>query len=246
MKRDDADVFRPPAFRPGLNDLPGALPDPGPTPGWTAAAVIRTLEPLALPARTERLRAVLSERIDSVTVALDNPHDPHNGSAVLRSCDAFGVQTLHVLSQHEPFLASRSISQGSHHWVDVVSHHSPTDLVETLRASRHSIVVTHPQGRLTLADLPRLPRVALVLGNEHAGVSPEIAALADDTLRIPMRGFVESLNLSVSAALVLEAATRGRAGDLSEAARENVYARWLQSTVPRADEVLLALKPSPG
>jgi tRNA (guanosine-2'-O-)-methyltransferase len=81
------------------------------------------------------------------------------------------------------------------------------------------------------------------LGNERDGVSQELTELADDTVRIPMRGFVESLNVSVTAAILVQAACQGRPSDLSERERQNIYARWLRKSVPRADEVLGALKP---
>lgn len=237
MKRTDPD-----AYAPTVTDAAGAaLPPPGPTPAWTASAVIAALEPLVLPERVERLKGVLAERLASVTVVLDRPHDPHNGSAVLRSCDAFGVQTVHVLASTEDFSISRNVAQGAQRWVDVRVHRDAASLVRTLRAADYRLVVTHPRGERTLVDLPNLGRVAVVLGNEHDGVLPELAQAADFRLAIPMRGFVESLNMSVSAALTVQAATAGRTGDLSPREAENVYARWLRATVPRADEVLAAL-----
>jgi len=237
MKRTDPDAYAPPVTRAPA----GALPPAGPSSRWTATAVIAALEPLVLPERVARLRAVLSGRLSSVTVVLDRPHDPHNGSAVLRSCDAFGVQTVHVLASAEAFSISRNVAQGAQRWVDVVTHDDPDTLVSALRSQRYRIALTHPEGECDLADLPRLERVALLMGNEHDGVLPALAAAADCRLRIPMRGFVESLNMSVSAALTVQAATAGRPGDLTPEEADNVYARWLRATVPRADEVLAAL-----
>jgi len=240
MKRTDPDAFAPRVTQAESSPWP----PPGPNPAWTASAVIAALEPLVLPERLERLRAVLQRRLSSVTVVLDRPHDPHNGSAVLRSCDAFGVQTVHVLTTVESFSLSRKVAQGSERWVDVVEHREPSSLVRALRAADYRLVVTHPEGERTLDELPSLGRVALLLGNEHDGVSAELAEAADLRLAIPMRGFVESLNMSVSAALTVQAATAGRSGDLSPDHAQNVYARWLRSSVPRADEVLAALAPA--
>jgi tRNA (guanosine-2'-O-)-methyltransferase len=135
------------------------------------------------------------------------------------------------------------VAKGSQRWVDIVEHEEATSAIDLLRASGFSILVTHPEGRLTPEDLPQIGKVALVLGNERDGVSDALTQAADDTVRIPMCGFVESLNVSVTAAILAQAACRGRTGDLSKERSENVYARWLRISVPRADEVLGALDP---
>jgi tRNA (guanosine-2'-O-)-methyltransferase len=190
------------------------------------------------------LRQVVLSRLQNVTLVLDNPHDPHNGSAIIRSCDAFGIQNLHVLCEREPFLASRNVAKGTHQWVDVYEHTEAKSLASSLRNRGYQLVITHPEGRLDLEQLSDISRLALVLGNEHEGVGTALTDEADDTVRIGMRGFVESLNVSVSAALCLHAATRKREGDLPLSERDQLYARWLRSSVPRADEILAALRPA--
>jgi tRNA (guanosine-2'-O-)-methyltransferase len=172
-------------------------------------------------------------------VLLDGPYDPHNAAAVLRSCDAFGVHQLHAVSA-EPLQTSRKVAQGAQRWVTVSRHLTPTAAIAALSASAHRLVVAHPKGNLVPEDLARLPRVALVLGNEHSGVSPEVTQAAHDTVRIPMQGFVESLNLSVSTALLLYAATRQRSADLNETERRASYARGLYHSVIRAEQILAA------
>lgn len=245
MNRDDDDVFEPPAalFSAGNSLTPEADPLPGPNPAWTAQGVITALAPLTTEERRARLQATLAHRLDSVTVVFDQPHDPHNGSAVLRSCDAFGIQRVHIVRGAETFTASRMVAKGSQRWVDIVDHESPEPALHLLRASGFRILVTHPEGRLTPEELPSINKVALVLGNERDGVSEALTEAADDTVRIPMCGFVESLNVSVTAAILAQAACRGRSGDLSADRLQNVYARWLRNSVPRADEVLGALNP---
>lgn len=245
MHREDEDVFEPtPALRTGGVDEPTLrMPTPGPTSAWTAAGVIAALESLATDARGDRLKSILAERTGSVTVVFDHPHDPHNGAAVLRSCDAFGVQRVHVICGHEEFAASRMVSKGSERWVDIIHHESPDVAADLLRKEGFQLLVTHPEGRLLPSDLASLGKVALILGNERDGVSRELTRLADDTVQIPMRGFVESLNVSVTAAILVQAACQGRPSDLGQPERENIYARWLRKSVPRADEVLQALKP---
>jgi tRNA (guanosine-2'-O-)-methyltransferase len=209
--------------------------------GWTNQGLIATLEPLLSEARCKRLRAVVEGRLDSVTIVMDAPHDPHNGAAILRTCDALGVQRVHVVPREEKFLASRVVTKGSEQWVDVINHPSPQVAIALLRARGFTLVGSHPQGKLLPTELASIPRLALVLGNEHDGIRAELARAIDTTVRIPMRGFVESLNVSVSAAVLLERATENRPGDIAEHERPNLYARWLIESVPRADEILAAL-----
>jgi tRNA (guanosine-2'-O-)-methyltransferase len=232
MKRESEGVL------PALG--PGGVPWPSP---WTAEGVIRLLEPMVADARRVRLWEVISGRIQSVTVLMDAPHDPHNGAAILRSADAFGLQTVHVVPRTEPFLISGAVAKGTERWVDVIEHPSPEAAAAALRASGFTLVATHPHGELLPEDLERIERAALVLGNEHDGISVALARAADRTVRIPMRGFVESLNVSVAAAVLLRALTRARPGDLGLAERRQLYARGLFRTVSRAAEILAASAP---
>jgi tRNA (guanosine-2'-O-)-methyltransferase len=210
---------------------------------WRASGVIQVLEPLVADARAHRLRSVIDARLASVTVVMDAPHDPHNGAAVMRSCDAFGIQKLHVVPRDEPFAISTTVTRGSEKWVDVVQHSSAAEAVRALREYGFELVRTHPRGDLVPEDLARIPRCALVIGNEHDGIREELEAAATRSVRVPMRGFTESLNLSVSAGILLAAATAGRSGDLDPDVRERLYARGLFQTVPRAAAVLAASTP---
>ncbi len=202
--------------------------------------IARVLEAFVRPERAERLRSVIAARIDAVTVVMDAPHDPHNGAAVIRSCDAFGVQRLHVVERVEHFLASNTVARGSERWVDVRAYAAVGDAVSALAASGHELVATHPEGDLLPADLASLPRPALVLGNERNGIVATLHAACRHSVRIPMRGFAESLNVSVTAAILLHQATAGRPGDLDERERALLYARALVLTVPHAPEILAA------
>lgn len=203
-------------------------------------AIARTLEDFVRPERAARLRAVFATRLDAVTVVMDAPHDPHNGAAVIRSCDAFGVQRLHIIERIEPFLASNTVARGSERWVDVRTHADVPAAVATLAASGHELVATHPEGDLVPQDLASIPRVALVMGNERHGIIEELRSSCRHSVRIPMRGFAESLNVSVTAAILLQHATWQRAGDLPEAEQAHLYARALVLTIPHAPEILAA------
>jgi tRNA (guanosine-2'-O-)-methyltransferase len=202
--------------------------------------VIAALEPLATEARCARLQEVIAERLDCVTVVMDAPHDPHNGAAVLRSCDAFGVYRVHVVERKESFLASNAVAKGAERWVDTIGHATVAGAVNALRKSQHRLIGTHPDGSLRPGELAHIGRLALVVGNEHDGICDELNAACDAHVRVPMRGFVESLNLSVTAAILLSHATQGRHGDVNPQQRRRLYARALTLTVPRALDVLEA------
>jgi tRNA (guanosine-2'-O-)-methyltransferase len=207
--------------------------------GHDADRVVRLLEPMVTEARRARLHEVIARRVASVVVVLDGPYDPHNGAAILRSCEAFGVQKLHVVEQESiAFAVARSVSRGAEKWVDVVRHRKPATAIAWARDHQMALIGAHPEGELSPEQLASLPRVALVLGNEREGIRDEIAAACTHRVRVPMRGFVESLNMSVTAAVLLYAATLGRAGDLDAASRRRLYARGLYLTVPKAEEIL--------
>lgn len=224
---------------------PGVVPGTHLVPARIARAerheperVVGLLEPLVLERRRERLKGVIDRRLESVQVVFDAPHDPHNGAAVVRSCEAFGVQFVHVIERKEAFLASPTVARGSEKWVDLRRWNDVQAAVDALRAGGLELVAAHPDGELAPADLGAIPRLALVLGNERDGIAGDLAAACARRVRVPMRGFVESLNVSVSAAILLSYAVGGRPGDLAAADRLRLYARGLYFSVDRADEVL--------
>jgi tRNA (guanosine-2'-O-)-methyltransferase len=209
--------------------------------------------------RKARLEEVIARRLQSVVVVLDGPHDPHNGAAVIRTCDAFSIQNLHVIERYEPFLVAPCVAKGSEQWVDVHTHDSTDALLGVLAAAQSAsdraaepgkpapfeLVATAADGELLPNDLRDIPRLALVVGNEREGIAPDLRLHCRRAVRVPMTGFIDSLNLSVSTAILLYAATLGRAGDLPSEERLRIYARGLYLTVARAAEVLLAARRQP-
>lgn len=200
--------------------------------------VIELLEPLVLERRRQRILSVIDRRLGSVQVVFDAPHDPHNGAAVVRSCEAFGVQRINVVERKETFLLTPSVSRGSEKWVDLRHFGKADDAIATLRAEGYELVGAHAEGELAPRELGDIPRLAIVLGNERDGISEDLARACTRSVRVPMRGFVESLNVSVVAAILLASATESRRGDLPEADRLRLYARGLYLSVDKADEVL--------
>jgi tRNA (guanosine-2'-O-)-methyltransferase len=203
-----------------------------------ASRVIRLLEPLVTEERRSRLKEVIALRLSSVSVVFDAPHDPHNGAAVVRSCEAFGVHTLHVVEARERFLAAGSVARSAEKWVRVVCHRAAAGAIAALRESRLEMIAARADGELVPSDLAMIDRLAIVLGNERDGISAELYRACSRAVRVPMRGFAESLNVSVTAAILLSAATAGRAGDLDPADRLRLYARGLYMSVARAEDVL--------
>ncbi|HHH11128.1 MAG TPA: TrmH family RNA methyltransferase, partial [Sorangium sp.] len=152
--------------------------------------VVAVLEPLVSARRREKILRVGAQRLDSVTVVMDAPHDPHNGAAVLRSCDAFGIQRVHVVERRQSFTAANAVSKGAERWVDVVHHGEVAAAVAALRQTGHTLIATHPEGKLLPAELAQQQRIALVMGNEHDGICEALAAACSQRVRVPMRGYV--------------------------------------------------------
>jgi tRNA (guanosine-2'-O-)-methyltransferase len=131
------------------------------------------------------------------------------------------------------------VARGSEKWIDVHRHARPDEVVAQLLATGHELIAAEASGSLRPFELRGIERLAIVIGNEREGVAEELRRACTRGVRVPMRGFVDSLNLSVTTAILLAAATLGRPGDLGELERRRLYARGLFLTVPRAADVLL-------
>ncbi len=215
------------------------LPLPAP-----AAAVAAALEPFVSDHRKGRIETVIAGRTRRVIPVFERLDDPHNTAAVLRSCDAFGAHEVHVIADEERFVTSSRVAKGAERWLDLKRHETTPECVAALRSRGYKVLVAAMDGTHTPADLSALDgKVALVFGNEHRGVSDEMRALADGSYRIPMRGFVESLNVSVAAAITIHAATAGRESDLTDDERMELRARFYMLSVERSDEMVAALFP---
>ena len=205
---------------------------------FSSEDIVRVLAPLVTDARLARIDSVIARRTRSLVPVLEGLSDPHNGAAILRSADAFGCHEVHLVAGRLPFAVSHRVSKGTHRWLDLVQNASATECATRLHARGYRVFVASMEGTLTPEDLQAEPKAAVVLGNEHAGPSEEMRALADGTYRIPMVGFVESLNVSVASAITLYVASRGRHGDLDLAAQREIRARFLMAQVRDADRLL--------
>lgn len=172
---------------------------------------------MATARRIDRLRTVAASRQAGLTVVLEDIHDPHNAEAVFRSCDAFGVQQVHlVFEQEAPFKPRRvgkASSASANKWLSFTVHRSTAECLNALRVSGHVLAAAAPPPQgcdLAATDLTA-PRLALLFGNENRGLSEAALAAADRIMSIAIVGMVRSLNLSVAAAICLHEATRQRA-----------------------------------
>ena len=163
------------------------------------------------PERSEKLLKVLSRRQTNITVVMENVQDPHNISAVMRTCDAVGIQDIYILNtkipRHQKFGAKSSSSAAK--WLSVHQFDNVDACFEALRKNYKTILTTHlSSDAVSLYEIDFTQSVALVFGNEHAGVSDEVRALADGNFIIPQMGIIQSLNISVACAVSIYEAYR--------------------------------------
>jgi len=185
--------------------------------------------------RIERLRRAIEGRQPDLHLVLEEVDDPHNVSAVLRTCDAVGVGTVHFVyaDGRIPRLGKAS-SASAWKWMEIEHHASISACYQRIRGLGCFVVATDLSDRAELLyDLNLSRPVALVFGNEHRGVSPEASRLADTNLLIPMTGLIQSLNISVACAVVLYEAMRQRLADgrydspsLTEESIHALLAEW--------------------
>lgn len=208
------------------------------------AVICAALAPLLGEERRQRIEAVVEARLSGLTVVVENLHDPRNGAAVLRSCEAFGLQVVHVVEAAERFRFSSEVSQGCEKWLDVERHPTFAAAKARLHGEGFALYAAVPDGKVPLEALDFSRPAAIVVGNEHAGLTSDAIALADVPFAIPMAGMTRSLNLSVATALIVAHASSrrraalGRAGDLDEAARATLRARFYAASVRGADSVV--------
>lgn len=152
---------------------------------------------------------IAAQRTRYLTVLLEEIFQEHNASAVLRSCDCFGIQELHVVESKNQYKVQRDIARGAGRWVDLFNYNEGAtpllDAVSKLKSQGYKIAALTPDAELSIFDLPLDQPVALSFGTEWEGISDEIREIADYKVSIPMVGFTESFNVSVSVALTLQA-----------------------------------------
>lgn len=157
------------------------------------------------PNRREGFERVLANRTRHITIAIEDVYQLHNTSAVMRSCEVFGVQDLHVIEERFGKRIDKEIAMGAEKWVDIHRYQNANQCIDTLRKKGYQIVITSPHIDANyLQNFDVSKKSAIFFGTEKNGLSPEIMNQADAKIKIPMVGFTESLNISVSAAIVIQ------------------------------------------
>ena len=162
------------------------------------------------PERYQRIREVLEKRQTDLTVCLENVHKPHNVSAVVRTCDAVGIHRVHTVWEKQ-YQFRRGTAMGSQQWVRQTNHMNIADAMTDLKGQGMQVLVTNlSETAVDFRDIDYTKPTAILFGQEKYGATDEAKALADQDIVIPMMGMVQSLNVSVAAALVLYEAQRQR------------------------------------
>lgn len=174
------------------------------------------LEGFLTEGRKQRFLEVLQNRTKFLTVAIEDVFQMHNSSAVIRSCDAFGIQEAHVVEDRFGQRLDKNIAMGAEQWVDVNRYQTTSDCISELKGTGYQIIATTPHNDSSfLHDFELNTKTVLFFGTEKEGLSEEVMQKADGFLKIPMVGFSESLNISVSAAIIIQELTQKlRASDL--------------------------------
>lgn len=167
--------------------------------------LLEYLEEFISEERKERFLEILEERTKYITVAIEDVFQMHNTSAVIRSCEIFGIQEAHVMEGRFGKRLDKNIAMGAEKWVDVQRYGSTNNCIQNLRSQGYKIIATSPHKNTCLLDEFEITeKTALLFGTEKEGLSAEIMNQADGFLKIPMMGFTESFNISVSAAIILQ------------------------------------------
>jgi tRNA (guanosine-2'-O-)-methyltransferase len=196
-------------------------------------------------ARLSKFGQVLNYRTRHITVALEDIYQPHNASAVLRSCDIFGIQDIHVIETKHAYTVNKDIALGSAKWLTLHKYrkteNNSLDCITKLKEKGYRIVATTPHEKdCNLEDLSIDKPLALFFGTELTGISDTVREHADEFVKIPMYGFTESFNISVCAALCMhtlkEKLHKSNADwHLSEAQREELMLKWLRNSIPKVE-----------
>tara|TARA_B110000046_G_C13026027_1_gene414150 strand:- start:11103 stop:11813 length:711 start_codon:yes stop_codon:yes gene_type:complete len=197
--------------------------------------------------RKALFKKVLEDRTRHFTVVLEDIFQPHNASAVVRTCDIFGVQDVHAIENKYTNKVSRHVTKGSQKWITSKRYKLDGDntqiCLDSLREKGYQIIATTPHNdSCLLQDFDITKKSAFVFGVEAEGVSDYVKDNADGFLKIPMVGFTESLNISVAAAIILQdLTTKLRMSDvdwqLTKEEKEILYFNWVKKTIKKVDKI---------
>lgn len=207
--------------------------------------LLEYLENIISEERKQRFLDILEERTNYLTVAIEDVFQLHNTSAVIRSCESFGIQEAHVIEGRHGNRLDKDIAMGAQQWVDLQRYDRTPDCIGALKNKGYRIIATTPHNdSCLLNDFEIEGKTALFFGTEREGLSQEVMDHSDGFLKIPMMGFTESLNISVSAAIILQTlATKLRQTtlpwQLTETEKREKRLDWTKKSIKSIDEILL-------
>jgi tRNA (guanosine-2'-O-)-methyltransferase len=212
----------------------------------TEEALVAHLLQFVTPEKKARMETVIENRTSFIRVVLEDIYQPHNASAVMRSCECFGIQHLHVIEERYPYTLNRDVAMGSSKWINLHRHReeeggNTLSCIRQLREDGYRIVATSlDPSSIPLNELPLDQKTSIWFGTEEEGLSEAALGQADAHVHIPMLGFTQSFNISVSAAICLyeirNRLSRSRDDwELSPAERSKVYRHWLHSTLKNCE-----------
>lgn len=210
----------------------------------TNLKLLNYLESFLTENRKERFKKVLAQRTKHFTVATEDVYQLHNTSAVMRSCDVFGIQELNIVEEVNSKSIDREIAMGAQKWVDLNRFNSVKSCINDLKAKDYQIVATTPHVEdCELIDFDFTKKSCFFFGRETEGLSQQVIDEADCYLKIPMVGFTESLNISVSAAIILQHVTaqlRKSTIDWQLSETEIIEKRfdWIKKTIKDYDDIV--------
>jgi len=197
--------------------------------------------------RKEKFDEVIRNRTRYITIVLEDIFQPHNASAVLRTCDCFGIQDIHIVENKNKYTVNPDVALGSSKWLNLIKYNSKTynsiDCISTLKKQGYRIVATTPhKDEYMVGELPLNKKIALLFGTEMKGLTDEAIAISDAFVKIPMYGFTESFNISVSAALLLHSLSErlrksNISWQLSEKEIIEIKLNWVKNTIKSADSL---------
>jgi tRNA (guanosine-2'-O-)-methyltransferase len=213
----------------------------------TDKKLLAHLEGFLTDKRKSTFQKVLAERTKHFTVVLEDIYQPHNASAVVRTCDIFGVQDLHVIENRYINRVSKYVTKGAQKWITTKRYKTDgdntTNCLNKLKKEGYQIIATSPHADASLLqDFNIDNKTAFVFGAEATGISYTVKENADGFLKIPMVGFTESFNISVAAAIILqEVTTRLKTSNikwqLSSLEKETLYLQWIKETIKNVDKI---------
>ena len=220
----------------------------------TPREIKQLLGPLLTAERRKRIAQVLKKRTRYVTLVLDDLYHQHNMSAVVRSCEAFGFQDLHVIEVDNRFLPTQGVAMGAQQWITIFRHSSASNCITTLKQMGYKIfaadppekaLVTKEKTAITIHELDlKTGPVAIVLGKELDGLDNTLRSQCHGVVYIPMEGFTESLNVSVTAALFLYHLRQQleklheNKWSLPSKYKEELEALWYVKSLKRGEKIL--------